>query len=138
MHLHKMHLHGACFFTLKSFVATQMTIRTRIAQNDNEYSRCQIFKHKSRHWNVINSHKKTFKDALVWMIITRMTRKPPSEGEIFVFTKMSFTNNNIGVDIITIGSLSLNTIIVPLFSRTLTFKYLFLVNILLRCLVQYV
>ena len=43
------------------------------------------------------------------MIITHMTRKPPSEGEIFVFTKMSFTNNNIGVDIITIGSLSLLT-----------------------------
>ena len=40
------------------------------------------------------------------IIITNMTRKPPSEGEIFVFTKMSFTNNNIGVDIITIGSLS--------------------------------
>ena len=46
LHLHEMHLHGACFFTLKSFVATQMTIQTSIAQNDNEYSRCQIFKHR--------------------------------------------------------------------------------------------
>ena len=40
------------------------------------------------------------------IIITYMTRKAPPDGEIFVFTKMSFTNNNIGVDIITIGSLT--------------------------------
>ena len=65
LHLHKMHLHGACFFTLKSFVATQVTIQTSIAQNDNEYCRCQIFKHNYTIWNVIESHKKILKDALV-------------------------------------------------------------------------
>ena len=66
LHLHKMHLQGACFFTLKSFVATQMTIQTSIAQNDNEYSRCQILMHKNTNWNVINLKKEVEKYCCMW------------------------------------------------------------------------